>query len=93
LTKGNSYSFDLFYAERHTTSSDLTFTTSLLIQCPWYDWCGVCQGNGQTCCTCNDNNPCTTDTCDVNTGMCKVNLHTNLPRCLHLYQFDMYPTC
>ncbi len=44
LTPGNSYAFDLFYNERHTQASDLKFTTSLLLQCPWYDWCDVCQG-------------------------------------------------
>ena len=48
-TNGNSYNIDIFYNERHTTASDLTFSTSLYIYCAWYDWCGVCQGNGQTC--------------------------------------------
>jgi fibro-slime domain-containing protein len=32
LTKGNSYNFDFFYAERHTTSSDMTMTTSIQLQ-------------------------------------------------------------
>jgi fibro-slime domain-containing protein len=32
LTKGNSYSFDFFYAERHTVSSDMTMTTSIQLQ-------------------------------------------------------------
>jgi fibro-slime domain-containing protein len=29
LTKGNSYPFDFFYAERHTVSSDMEMTTSI----------------------------------------------------------------
>lgn len=32
LTKGNSYSFDFFYAERHTTSSEMEMTTSIQLQ-------------------------------------------------------------
>jgi hypothetical protein len=36
LSVGGNYQFDLFYTERHTTASDLKFTTSLLVQCPWY---------------------------------------------------------
>jgi hypothetical protein len=49
LKPGNTYSFDLFYNERHTTESDLAFSTTIIIQCPAYDWCGVCQGDGQSC--------------------------------------------
>jgi len=52
LVPGNSYTFDLFYNERHTVASDLKFTTSLLLQCPRYDHCGICQGDGQSCCRC-----------------------------------------
>ncbi len=44
LDIGNSYSFDLFYAQRHTNYSVLNFTTNLILLCPWYDWCNVCQG-------------------------------------------------
>jgi fibro-slime domain-containing protein len=32
LIKGNSYPFDLFYAERHTISSELEITTSIQLQ-------------------------------------------------------------
>jgi len=32
LTKGTVYPFDLFYAERHTTSSDLELSTSIQLQ-------------------------------------------------------------
>ena len=46
---GNSYAIDVFYNERHTSASTLTFTTSIYIQCPYYDWCGICQGDGQSC--------------------------------------------
>lgn len=32
----DAYDFVLFYNERHTVSSDLKFSTSILLQCPWY---------------------------------------------------------
>jgi len=32
LTKGNSYDFDFFYAERHTVSSDMKITTSIKLE-------------------------------------------------------------
>lgn len=57
--------FDFFYCERHTTSSKIQVTTSLALFCPNLDWCGVCGGNGQSCCTdqylaaCDDHNVCT----------------------------------
>eukprot|EP01119_Soliformovum_irregulare_P014406 TRINITY_DN393_c0_g1_i1.p1 TRINITY_DN393_c0_g1~~TRINITY_DN393_c0_g1_i1.p1 ORF type:complete len:386 (+),score=77.18 TRINITY_DN393_c0_g1_i1:114-1271(+) len=70
LTKGTNYPFVIFHAERHTTASNFQAYTSLALYCPWYDHCGICQGTGQTCCTCNDNNPCTTDSCNVTTGAC-----------------------
>jgi fibro-slime domain-containing protein len=67
------YSFDMFYCERHTTASNIAVTTSLELQCPGQlvDWCGVCGGNGQECCTpadlasCNDDNVCTIDLCGI----------------------------
>lgn len=67
---GNSYNFDIFYNERHTTASNLKFTTSLFLSCPWYDHCGVCQGNGQSCCTCQPPNPCFTTKCNVTSSNC-----------------------
>ena len=44
LIPNMTYNFDLFYCERHTTGSNLRIYTSLEIFCPWYDWCGICQG-------------------------------------------------
>ncbi len=51
---------------------DMEITTSLVTYCSYYDWCGVCEGNGMSCCSqqlidqyCNDNDACTTDTCGV----------------------------
>ena len=48
-SNGASYAIDVFYTERHTTESTMAFTTSLYIQCPYYDWCKICQGDGQSC--------------------------------------------
>jgi fibro-slime domain-containing protein len=82
LTKGSNYGFDLFYNERHTVASDLRLFTSIPLYCSYIDWCGVCQGSGQSCCKCNDNNTCTQvgmrsndtyifqDSCNITTGEC-----------------------
>jgi fibro-slime domain-containing protein len=84
FTVGNNYRFDFFYCERHTIASEMELTTSIAIQCTYYDWCDVCDGNGQSCCTaadiaaCNDSNACTTDSCAVlvppNVGCQNVNI-------------------
>ena len=56
----------MFYCERHTVESHLEITTTIAISCTYYDWCDVCEGTGQSCCTaadlasCNDHNVCTT---------------------------------
>ncbi|KAM9972269.1 hypothetical protein ACTFIW_003628 [Dictyostelium discoideum] len=67
LTIGNSYNFDLFFCERQTVGSTIKIETNLLFVCPFEDYCGVCQGDGSSCCnpltTCNDNNQCTIDSC------------------------------
>ena len=47
LTIGRSYPFTIFHAERHTTESNFKAYTSLDLYCPWYDFCGVCQGDGK----------------------------------------------
>eukprot|EP01113_Clastostelium_recurvatum_P048864 TRINITY_DN8979_c0_g1_i1.p1 TRINITY_DN8979_c0_g1~~TRINITY_DN8979_c0_g1_i1.p1 ORF type:complete len:942 (+),score=124.22 TRINITY_DN8979_c0_g1_i1:56-2881(+) len=68
MTKGNNYRFDLFHCERHTDGSNLFITTSLELFCSYYDWCDICEGDGQSCCppgACNDNNPCTNDFCSI----------------------------
>ncbi|KAK5580013.1 hypothetical protein RB653_000025 [Dictyostelium firmibasis] len=74
LTVGKSYNFDLFFCERRTVGSTIKIETNLLFVCPFYDYCGVCQGNGSSCCnpltTCNDNNACTIDSCpSANTSL------------------------
>ncbi|KAF2078236.1 hypothetical protein CYY_000426 [Polysphondylium violaceum] len=67
LKVDKTYNFDFFYCERHTTASNMRIDTNLEVFCPYYDYCGVCSGDGSTCCnaatTCNDNKPCTIDTC------------------------------
>jgi len=71
ITPGNSYKFDFFYCQRHTTGSTFEITTSIAFYCSYVDACGVCEGDGQSCCTasklasCNDKNACTTDACGV----------------------------
>ncbi|KAN0032644.1 hypothetical protein ACTFIV_006552 [Dictyostelium citrinum] len=73
LTVGSSYPFDFFYCERHTTESHIEIETSLQLTCPNYDECGVCQGDGSSCCTKSncENNPtnkiqCITAQCSNN---------------------------
>ncbi|KAN0038891.1 hypothetical protein ACTA71_001083 [Dictyostelium dimigraforme] len=67
LTKNKDYTFDFFYCERHTTQSTIRIETSIQAYCPFYDYCGVCYGDGSTCCdpktNCDDGNACTIDTC------------------------------
>ncbi|KAN0039684.1 hypothetical protein ACTA71_007489 [Dictyostelium dimigraforme] len=67
LTVGKLYNFDLFFCERRTVASTIRIETNLLFVCPFKDYCGVCQGDGSSCCnpltTCNDNNKCTIDSC------------------------------
>lgn len=72
LTKGNNYRLDFFYCERHTDYSRLELTTGLEFYCTYEDWCGACEGTGQSCCTaaiikqyCDDGDDCTIDTCGV----------------------------
>ncbi|KAM9990402.1 hypothetical protein ACTFIY_006439 [Dictyostelium cf. discoideum] len=73
LIPGQNYPFDFFYCERHTVESHMRIETSLAFKCPSYDECGVCQGDGTSCCTKNncDDNPvyktnCITATCSNN---------------------------
>ena len=70
LFKGSSYNFDIYYNERHIAGSNLIFSTSLFLSCPYYDHCGVCTGNGQSCCKCTPPNPCFTTKCNVTNGAC-----------------------
>ena len=69
LTKGVNYAFNVFHAERKCCGSVFRVDTTIDLQCLWTDHCGVCYGDGQSCCKCNDNNACTTDSSAVN-GTC-----------------------
>ncbi|EAL61347.1 prespore-cell-inducing factor [Dictyostelium discoideum AX4] len=67
LTVGKVYPFNFFYCERHTSRSTIRIETSLELYCDKYDYCGVCNGDGSTCCNpitdCNDDDLCTNDVC------------------------------
>ncbi|EFA76162.1 PA14 domain-containing protein [Heterostelium album PN500] len=67
LTIGNTYPLDFFYCERCTTTSTLKLETNIQVFCASYDYCGICNGDGSSCCNaavdCNDGNSCTTDIC------------------------------
>ncbi|KAK5583878.1 hypothetical protein RB653_005482 [Dictyostelium firmibasis] len=67
LTIGNVYNFDFFYCERKTTESNIQIQTTIETYCAYVDYCGVCEGDGTTCCspatTCNDGKRCTNDFC------------------------------
>ncbi|KAN0006947.1 hypothetical protein ACTFIU_005140 [Dictyostelium citrinum] len=77
LTNGVNYNFDFFFCERHTDGSSMQITTSLKFVCPYYDGCGVCQGDNSSCCLPSncDQNPKYTENCIqakcVN-GLCNV---------------------
>ncbi|PRP89627.1 hypothetical protein PROFUN_00891 [Planoprotostelium fungivorum] len=71
LVKGKGYDFRVFYNERHTSKSTFDMTTSLALQCPYYDHCNVCGGDGQSCCTgCTTANQCKKAACAVTSGDC-----------------------
>ncbi|KAN0052707.1 hypothetical protein ACTA71_006811 [Dictyostelium dimigraforme] len=67
LTRGNVYNFDFFYCERKTSESNIKIQTTIETYCAYVDYCGVCEGDGTTCCnpatTCNDGKRCTNDFC------------------------------
>ncbi|EGG16496.1 PA14 domain-containing protein [Cavenderia fasciculata] len=64
---GTPLKFDFFYCERHTSQSNIEIETDFDLQCGYYDYCGICQGDGSQCCTpsihCDDKIPCTIDRC------------------------------
>lgn len=71
LKVNQTYNFDMFFAERHITGSNFKLYTSMELFCPFKDWCGVCQGDGQSCCNqCDDGLKCTKDNCTV-AGVCQ----------------------
>eukprot|EP01133_Synstelium_polycarpum_P003414 gene3414-3877_t len=66
LSRGEPYTFDFFYCERHADRSELQIETEMEFYCTYIDYCGVCQGDGSSCCDasiCSDGNPCTIDAC------------------------------
>ncbi|KAM9957403.1 hypothetical protein ACTFIR_009508 [Dictyostelium discoideum] len=69
LQVNKTYSFDFFYCERHTPYSKMKIQTDIQAFCAWSDYCGVCQGDGSTCCNkdldCDDDDPCTIDSCPL----------------------------
>ncbi|KAM9968087.1 hypothetical protein ACTFIW_002520 [Dictyostelium discoideum] len=65
LQTNRIYDLDFFYCERRATGSSIQLSTTLEIFCV-DDYCGVCNGDGTSCCTsstCEDNNACTIDKC------------------------------
>ena len=73
LTKSQVYSFDLFWINRHkSVDPALNITTQLQFLCPYKDWCGICYGDGQSCCKCSSTSsqPCKTASCNPTTGSC-----------------------
>jgi fibro-slime domain-containing protein len=50
LTIGNSYHFDVFYAERHVVGAEFYLEMPCdMLQCVCVDQCGVCNGNNSSC--------------------------------------------
>ncbi|EGG19772.1 putative extracellular matrix protein [Cavenderia fasciculata] len=66
-TPGVPLKFDFFYCERHTSGSSIRIQSNFALECQFYDYCGICQGDGTQCCTpsihCDDMKPCTIDRC------------------------------
>ncbi|KAK5579244.1 hypothetical protein RB653_008924 [Dictyostelium firmibasis] len=92
LTKGVTYDFDFYYCERHTTASTIRIETNMQVFCPFEDYCGVCSGDGSTCCnkatTCNDGKKCTIDACpppnaDIKKSGSKITDADIYPYCSH----------
>ena len=72
---------------------DMQISTSLVAYCAYKDWCGVCEGNGQSCCSqdlldkyCNDNNMCTIKSCGVMVWWSfKFALYIYIYICIYIY--------
>ena len=71
LTVGVNYPFNVFHAERRCCASTFKVYTTIDLQCLWTDHCGICYGDGQSCCTCDKSNPCVETSCNID-GSCKV---------------------
>ncbi|GAM22481.1 hypothetical protein SAMD00019534_056560 [Acytostelium subglobosum LB1] len=67
LVKGKTYPFDFYYCERHTDQSTIRIDTNIEVRCLWFDFCGICNGDGSSCCSaskdCDDKDSCTIDAC------------------------------
>ncbi|KAM9991579.1 hypothetical protein ACTFIZ_004972 [Dictyostelium cf. discoideum] len=94
LTIGKSYNFDFFFCERKTVGSIIKIETNLYFVCPFYDYCGVCQGDGSSCCnpltTCNDNDKCTIDLCP--TANKTIGPGSISDYCIHKLKTNINPT-
>ncbi|EGC28915.1 hypothetical protein DICPUDRAFT_12023, partial [Dictyostelium purpureum] len=53
LIKYKVYPIDLYFCQRHTTRSTIRIETNIEMFCAFYDFCGVCNGDGSTCCNPN----------------------------------------
>lgn len=67
---------------------DMQITTSLAAYCAYDDWCGVCEGNGQSCCTdalvkqyCKTDDLCNVPSCGVVVSILMIN------SCLYYYYY------
>ncbi|GAM20283.1 hypothetical protein SAMD00019534_034580 [Acytostelium subglobosum LB1] len=86
------YPYKLFMFHCEQTRGDDSFSISIKdtkLSCPLYDYCGVCLGNGSTCCSptsCTDEDPCTVDSCPlVVPGMDNhINTTNYLKYCVHV---------
>jgi len=76
LVLNETYTLDIFFAERHLTKSRFTIDSSLCITCAagFYDACGICGGDNSTCIGCDGvpNSGLVIDRCGVcgGDGMC-----------------------
>jgi len=60
----STHTMKIFYCERYTFLSELTIVTTIQFLCDQVDRCGVCHGDGQSCCTCDDGDSCTYQKCN-----------------------------
>ncbi|GAM19825.1 hypothetical protein SAMD00019534_030000 [Acytostelium subglobosum LB1] len=86
LAIGNTYPVDFYHCNRHTDVSTMNITTNIGMKCLVYDYCGVCNGDGSSCCiaqeTCGDTDACTIDACPPS-NLAGVNLYNIKAYCTH----------
>jgi len=73
LAKNISHTFKVFYCERHVSASQITVTTNIQLLCDFIDGCGVCYGDGQSCCTGCTSNYCVQSQCSITDSSVCVN--------------------